>query len=134
MLYLMITTGLRSIEIRRAKKKDYRAVDGQLLLYVQGKGRRYADEFVKISKGVEEAMRDYLDKRTDKNPYLFISHSKHTDIPYLSRTFFIYMFERVLKDCGLEDTNITPNLLNSNPNINPEIVRTRLSKIIIVDN
>lgn len=33
-----------------------------------------------------------------------------------------------------EDTNITPNLLNNNPNTNPEIVRTKLSKIIIVDN
>ena len=33
-----------------------------------------------------------------------------------------------------EDTNITPNLLNNNPSTNPEIVRTKLSKIIIVDN
>ena len=32
------------------------------------------------------------------------------------------------------DTNITPNLLNNSPNINPLIVKIILSKIIIVDN
>ena len=111
MIYLMITTGLRSIEIRRAKKKDFRVVNNQLILYVQGKGRKSADEFVKISKGVEEAIHDYFKKRKDKNPYLFVSHSKHSDIPYLSRTFFIRMFKRVLEDCGLEDTKITPHSL-----------------------
>lgn len=111
MIYLMITTGLRSIEIRRARRKDLRVVNKVLILYVQGKGRKSADEFVKISNGVEEAISDYLNKRKDKNPYLFISHSKHSDIPYLSRTFFIRMFKRVLEDCGLEATNITPHCL-----------------------
>ena len=111
MVYLMITTGLRSVEIRRARKKDLRVVNNQLILYVQGKGRKSADEFVKIAEGVETAINDYLNKRKDKNPYLFISHSKHSDIPYLSRTFFIGMFKRVLEDSGLEDTNITPHSL-----------------------
>ena len=111
MIYLMITTGLRSVEIRRAKKKDLRVVGNQSILYVQGKGRKSADEFVKISAGVDAAIDDYLQKRKDKNPYLFISHSKHTDIPYLSRTFFIRMFRRVLEDCGLEATLITPHSL-----------------------
>jgi integrase/recombinase XerD len=111
MIYMMITTGLRSIEIRRARKKDLRVVNNQLVLYVQGKGRKSRDEYVKISPGVKEAINDYLNKRKDKNPYLFISHSKHTDIPYLSRTFFIRMFKRVLEDCNLEETKITPHSL-----------------------
>ena len=110
-IYLMITTGLRSIEIRRARKKDLRFINNQLILYVQGKGRQSADEYVKITKGVETAINDYLNKRKDKNPYLFISHSKHSDIPYLSRSFFVRMFRRVLKDCKLEDTKITPHSL-----------------------
>lgn len=111
MLYLMITTGLRSVEVRRAKKKDLRVVNHQSILYVQGKGRKTADEFVKITPGVQEAIEDYLHRRTDKNPYLFISHSMHTSVPYLSRTFFIGMFQRVLEDCDLEDTFITPHSL-----------------------
>jgi integrase/recombinase XerD len=111
MIYLMITTGIRSIEIRRARKKDLKEVNQELILYVQGKGRKSADEFVKITPGVGEAIKDYLNKRKDKNPYLFISHSKRSNIPYLSRTFFISMFKRVLKDADLEDTHITPHSL-----------------------
>ena len=111
MIYLMITSGLRSVEIRRARRKDLRLVNDQLILYVQGKGRKSSDEFVKISNGVKEAISDYLNKRKDKNPYLFISHSNHSDIPYLSRTFFIGMFKRVLKESNLEETKITPHSL-----------------------
>jgi integrase/recombinase XerD len=111
MIFLMITSGLRSIEIRRARKKDLRVINNQLILYVQGKGRKSADEYVKISEGVDAALKDYLNKRKDKNPYLFISHSMHTDIPYLSRTFFIGMIKRVLEECHLENTEITPHSL-----------------------
>lgn len=110
-IYLMITTGLRSIEIRRAKIKDLKTVSNQLVLYVQGKGRTSKDEFVKISKGVKDAIDAYLAKRNDKNPYLFISHSQHTDVPHLSRGFFNEMFKRVLRDAGLSNVKITPHAL-----------------------
>jgi len=111
MLYLMITTGLRSVEIRRAKRKDLRVVDNQLILYVQGKGRSSADAFVKISEGVKEALNDYLKKRKDKNPYLFIVYRHRTSNPMISRTFFNKMIQRILKESGLEDTNITAHSL-----------------------
>lgn len=111
MLYLMMTTGMRSIEIRRAKKKDLSQINGQMILYIQGKGRTSADDYVKITPGVNTAINDYLEKRKDDNPFLFISHSKHSDQPYLSRTFFIRMFRRVLKTCGLSYTKITPHSL-----------------------
>ena len=110
-IYLMLTTGLRSVEIRRARKKDIKTLNNQVILNVQGKGRTSRDEFVKITEGVEKAIKDYLNKRTDKNPYLFISHSHHTDVPSLSRTFFLRMLRRVLKDSGLEDTGVTPHSL-----------------------
>lgn len=111
MLYLMITTGLRSIEIRRAKRKDLRIVDNQLLLFIQGKGRSSTDAFVKISEGVNEALSDYLKKRKDKNPYLFISYSHRTKIPFLSRTFFNVMIKRVLFEAGIENSGITTHSL-----------------------
>ena len=60
MLFLMMTTGLRSIEIRRAKKSDMRRVGNQVVLFVQGKGRSSTDSFVKIKTHVEEAILDYL--------------------------------------------------------------------------
>ena len=111
MLYLMITTGIRSVEMRRAKRKDLRKLGNQLILDIQGKGRRSKDEFVKISEGVEKAIDDYLKKRKDKDPYLFISYSHRTEVLNLSRTFFNVMIKRVLKDAGLKDTGITAHAL-----------------------
>jgi len=111
MIYLMITTGMRSVEIRRAKIKDIRVLGNQFILFVQGKGRKTADEFVKLTSGVYEAIQEYLKKRKDKNPFLFISHRKHSDILHLSRPFFVVMFKRVLKECDLEYTKITSHSL-----------------------
>jgi site-specific recombinase XerD len=102
-LALMLTTGLRSVEIRRARKRDLRTVQGQTLLYIQGKGRQAPDAFVKLAQGALDALMDYLAKRKDKNPYLFVSHSHHTEIPHLSRSFFHGMWKRVLRECGMED-------------------------------
>ncbi|MFW6319917.1 MAG: tyrosine-type recombinase/integrase [Bacillota bacterium] len=110
-LYLMITTGLRSIEIRRAKKQDLVNRDGQWILYIQGKGRRDADEYVKVTDSVNDAIHAYLAKRKDNNPYLFINHSKASKELYLSRWFFPNMFKRLLKACGLEHTGLTPHAL-----------------------
>jgi integrase len=111
MIYLMLTTGMRSIEIRRAKIKDIKKINDEVILYIQGKGRSSKDAFVKISSGVSDAIEEYLKKRKDKNPYLFISHSKRYETPYLSRTFFLRMFRRVLKDVGLEHLKVTPHSL-----------------------
>lgn len=110
-IYLMITTGLRSIEIVHAKRKDYKNVQGKQLLYIQRKGIKENDEYVKIPKGAGEAITDYLNQRIDNNPYLFISHKKVSKKGYLSRVFFIDMFHRVLKDCGLVGIGITPHCL-----------------------
>jgi len=110
-LFLMLTTGIRSIEVRRARKKDLHTINHQRILYIQGKGRQSADDFVKIAPGVASAICDYLNKRRDKNPYLFISHSHHTDVPYLSRTFFPRMLKRVLKESGLKVKGVTPHSL-----------------------
>lgn len=110
MIYLMITTGLRSIEIRRARIKDLKMINGEQILYVQGKGRSSADAFVKITDGLNEAISDYLQQRQDKNPYLFVSRS-HRSTNILHRTAFLKIFRRILKDAGLEDANITPHCL-----------------------
>ncbi|MDX9808507.1 MAG: tyrosine-type recombinase/integrase [Acholeplasma sp.] len=106
-VYLMLTTGVRSIEIRRAKRKDLKRVKRQLVLYIQGKGKTAADTYVKIPEGVEQAINDYLSLRKDNNPFLFIGHSRHQTTPYLSRSFVIKMFKQLMKDAGLEESKVT---------------------------
>jgi site-specific recombinase XerD len=110
-IYLMVTTAMRSVEIRRAKISDLQILNNQTILYVQGKGKLSKLSYVKITKGVKAAIEDYLIRRSDDNPYLFISHSKRTDKPYLSRTFFLGMLRRVLREAGLEHLKITPHSL-----------------------
>ena len=107
-LYVMLTSALRPVEIIRAKRSDYQTHEGIPKLYVQGNAQ---NEFVKLSKGAMEALNDYLNKRKDDNPYLFIAHKKPSNKGYLSRTFFKDMFPRVLKRVGLDGVNITPHCL-----------------------
>jgi site-specific recombinase XerD len=110
-IYLMITTGMRSVEVRRARIDDLKVLNGRRILYIQGKGRHSKASYVKITEGVKLGIEEYLEKRSDDNPYLFISHSKRSLVPYLSRTFFNRMFKRVLKEARMDHLPITPHSL-----------------------
>lgn len=110
-IYLMMTSGLRSIEIRRAKRADLKSIQGQQVLYIQGKGKQAADEYVKVSKGALVALNKYLALRQDKNPYLFISHSRNKGTLNLCRSHIIKMFKKVLIDSGLAYTKTTAHTL-----------------------
>lgn len=63
MIALMMTTGLRTIEVSRANIEDMRTVGDSTVLFIQGKGRDEKNEYVKIVPQVEAAIRDYLMKR-----------------------------------------------------------------------
>ncbi|PKL00628.1 MAG: hypothetical protein CVV56_04885 [Tenericutes bacterium HGW-Tenericutes-1] len=110
-VYLMLTSGLRSYEILRAKREDYKLVDGGWLLYFPSNKSNSTESYVKLSKGAALAMNDYLNLRHDDNPYLFITHQKGITKKALSRMFFMHMFRSVLKECGLDNLGITPHCL-----------------------
>ena len=108
---LMMTAGLSSHEIIHLKKEDYQIKDDHHILLIKKNKRDYKDT-VYLSKGVIEAIDDYLYKRRKKeNPYLFISQNQTTKKGHLSRTFFYHMFQKVIGKCGLSHTNITPHVL-----------------------
>lgn len=108
---LMMTSGLRPHEIISAKRNDYQLIDGIPVLWISKNNETEDKEYVKISKVTEAAINDYLAMRKDDNRYLFISHKKASNEGYLSRTFFRYMFMCLLKECGLENSGITPHCL-----------------------
>lgn len=60
---LMITAGLRTIEVVRANVEDMRTVADFTALYLQGKGHEERTQYVKIAPEVEDAIRDYLQSR-----------------------------------------------------------------------
>ena len=60
---LMATCGLRTVEVSRANFEDLRNLGGQMILYVQGKGRKDRTEFVKIPDQLLQVIQDYLTMR-----------------------------------------------------------------------
>lgn len=77
---LMITGGLRTVEVARADMADLRALGDDTVLYIQGKGRDEKTEYIKLSAPVEAAIRDYLKLRGDAEPSapLFASMSNNS--------------------------------------------------------
>lgn len=110
-IYLMITTGLRSIEVRRAKKEDLVFKKTEWILYIREKENVTKQKYVKLTKAVKEAIDAYLNKRTDTNELLFISHSRKAKSSQLSRYFLTWMFKDILNKCGLGDSGLTPHAL-----------------------
>lgn len=62
-LSLMVTTGLRTIEIARANIEDLRPAGDDMALYIQGKGHSERSQYVKVAAPVEKAIRAYLKAR-----------------------------------------------------------------------
>lgn len=80
MLVLMITGGLRTIEVVRADIGDLRTVGDNTVLYVQGKGRDEKTEYIKLDAQVESIIREYLRARGEaklESP-LFVSFSNNS--------------------------------------------------------
>lgn len=67
-LCLMITGGLRTIEVVRADIGDLRTLGDDTVLFIQGKGREEKTEYIKVRPQVEAAIREYLKARGKVKP------------------------------------------------------------------
>lgn len=78
---LLITTGLRTIELERANISDLKPENGTIVLYIQGKGRAEKDDYVIIPDSVFLAIQKYLSYRKNVTPEspLFVSVDNRTD-------------------------------------------------------
>lgn len=121
---LMVTAGLRDIEVVRADIQDLTVAGGDTVLYVQGKGKDQKADYVKVCEEAEKAIRSYLTARgqANKTDPLFISVSnRNTGGRMTTRSV-----SRVVKTCmqaagydsdrltahSLRHTAATLNLLN----------------------
>lgn len=77
---LMITAGLRDVEVSRAKVEDLRTSGNNTVLYLQGKGHDERTDYVIIPEPTERAIREYLKARGKVNPEepLFTSLSNNS--------------------------------------------------------
>ena len=73
MIALLLTTGMRSIELVRADVSDIQMWQGEWFLLVQGKGRTEKAERVRIAASALAVLNEYLDARGDREGALFKS-------------------------------------------------------------
>ena len=111
MIMLMLTSALSPSEIINARKSNFKYKEGKKILFLNKKNERRYHHKVNLSDMTFEALKSYILKRNDSNPYLFISHRQVGDSKHLSRTFFYEMFPRVLKSCGFVKKAFTPHAL-----------------------
>lgn len=112
-LTLMITGGLRTVEVSRANIEDLRTVGDSTALFVQGKGKEERTEFVKISAPVERAIRAYLRDRgeTDAAAPLFASLSNNSKGKRMTTRSISAVAKDRMKAAGYDSERLTAHSL-----------------------
>lgn len=113
LLCLMITTGLRTIEIERANIEDIRTKAGESVLYIQGKGRDEKSEYVKLAPRVEKAIRDYLTIRGEKDTKqaLFATTGNRNQNGRMGTRSIRGIVKTHLREAGLDSDRLTAHSL-----------------------
>ena len=110
---LMMTAGLRTIEICRANVGDIKTIGGATFLYVQGKGRSEKAESVRIAPQVLSLIRAYIKVRgkVSKDSPLFVSTSRRNRNARLDTQTIRKMVKSKLRAIGLDDSRLTAHSL-----------------------
>lgn len=106
---LLLTTGLRTIEIVRADVADLRTVGDSTALFILGKGRDEKSEYVKVAPQVEKALREYLKTRDikDESEPLFTSTSNENKGGRLTTRTISKIAKTSLVNAGLNSDRLT---------------------------
>lgn len=112
-LALMITSGLRTIEVARANIEDMRTVADFTALYIQGKGHTEKTDYVKLTQPVEDAIRAYLKARgkTSGAEPLFSSISNRDKGQRMTTRSISRIVKGHLLEAGLDSDRLTAHSL-----------------------
>lgn len=110
---LMVTAGLRTIEVVRANVEDLGLVGSQSVLYVQGKGHEEKTDFVNLAYEVEQAIREYLKARgvKENTEPLFTSTSNNNAGGRVTTKTISTLVKDQLKSIGLDSDRLTAHSL-----------------------
>ena len=117
---LMVTSGLRCIEVSKALYGDLRTAGDDDVLYVLGKGHTEKDKFVKVAPAVMKMIREYLaarfkDGKPKDRDYLFVStsrnHAKFDKDDELSTQAIRAIAKAAFKKIGYDDSRHTAHSL-----------------------
>lgn len=110
---LMVTGGLRDIEVHRANLEDLRTLGDSTVLYLQGKGQEERAEYVKVPAEVEKAIRASLADRKDLDGSqpLFISLSNNSKGERISTRSISGLVKKSLVSAGYDSDRLTAHSL-----------------------
>lgn len=113
MLSVMITCGLRDIEVSRANISDIRNIGENTVIYIQGKGKEEKTDYIKLNPTVEKAIRVYLSLRgtADESEPLFTSTSNNNKDKRLSVRSISGIVKNRLRCAGYDSPRITAHSL-----------------------
>ena len=113
-IFLMVTTGLRTISIINADIGDLGTVGDSAALFYKGKGHDEKAECVKIDESVEKAIRHYLSYRQDRgNPKapLFASLAHRNSGERMTTKSISRLVKEYLVSAGLDSDRLTAHSL-----------------------
>lgn len=110
---LMITGGLRTVEVSRANIEDLQTAAGAPVLFVQGKGHEDRAEYVKLPAQTEAAIRAYLKARgaTDPKQPLFASASNNSQGERISTRSVSAIAKAAMQRAGYDSERLTAHSL-----------------------
>jgi site-specific recombinase XerD len=111
MISLMLTTGLRTIEVSRADHADIHYIEDAYALFVMGKGRDEKDSYVKLSPQVYRLIEEYLLSRSDDFTPLFINHGRRQKQMRISTRTISKTVKEYLQDIGIDSSKYTAHSL-----------------------
>lgn len=110
---LMVRTGVRAVEVSRARVEDIKQEHGQAILWIQGKGRDSKDAFVLLVDECLSSLRRYLSFRGSVNgdEALFVVKSNRNKGKSLTERTISYIIKEILKKININDRRITAHSL-----------------------
>lgn len=116
MYQLAVTAGLRTVELSRARVKDFEEKAGQYFLYIHGKGHTEADEKKPLAPEVASAIKDYLQIRGNGFPLngnspLFVATGNRNGGGRIEPRTISSIIKEALRAAGLNSSRITPHSL-----------------------
>ena len=114
MLMLMLTCGLRTIEVMRLDCRDISILGDNEILYIQGKGHQEKNEFMRITSQVSIALREYLKKAQETvkiTSPLFVNLSNNKRGKRLTSYSISRIVKNRLRNVGFDSDRFTAHSL-----------------------
>lgn len=113
MINLMLRRGLRTIEVARADIGDLRQVNGEAVLYVQGKGYAEKGDFVILNDACLRPLYAYLEARGEADPRepLFAGIGNRNSGGRLTTRTVSRIVKKAMEDHGISSAHLTAHSL-----------------------